>query len=616
MVKARVKRHHQKVKTGCATCRFRRVKCDEEKPSCRRCIATGRTCEGYDQQSKLAVSLSWENHPWTHSWTPFVRTADGVQDSPESYGLPQLLLPPRLLVFDSNEEQQSFDFFRSRSVAEFTEVFHIDETFWNLCVLQMSMTQPALRYAVAALGAMHRVYATGNTTAIPEDTSDPQTRFALEQCNRSIKSLLERRGSEATAQKLSTLVACILYTCLASIQGHQRQSIMHLRNGMKLLDSLVQHKDVTKLPLTSYNTQIQSFLTTLSSLEVQARSLMCEEDLPAWPTRTRIRGSLSLQADIRFASLSDARNFFESVLSDFQCFVLERDANKEWLLGPGASPRRSVMDEYELLVKKHSFGVKALECFVATRDNLDRRDEKMIHMLRLHINVVEMYLRVYPLSLKHGELAWDHLEPYYLRIIHLGRQILGCTEEHLSDMLCSVSEVEKRTAQDRDPTGKTYKYPKIPPATSILKKEHHHHQQHRPVFAFSQGVVGPLSSVAVLSRSPNVRREAIALLLLYPRREGLWDSHTAGRVAWVSMCLEEEMALKLRGEHGQEGEGEGGGGTGDGFQITAASDIPAECRVRVVDVKYIGTRTGEIRYNTVQECQKGEKGKVVKILEW
>jgi hypothetical protein len=381
---------------------------------------------------------------------------------------------------------------------------------------------------------------------------------------------------------------------------------------MKLLDSLVQQKDVSKLPLTSYNTQIQSFLTTLSSLEVQARSLMCEEDLPAWPTRIRIRGSLSLQADIRFTGLSDARDFFESVLSDFQCFVLERDANKEWLLSPGANPRRSVMDEYDLLVKKHSFGVKALESFIATHGDLDGRDEKMILMLRLHINIVEMYLRVYPLSLKHGELAWDHLEPYYLRILCLGRQILGCTEDQLSDMLCSLSEVEKSTTQSHDHPSKTYKYPKIPPTASILKKQHHH-QQHRPVFAFSQGVVGPLSTVAVLSRSPNVRREAIALLLLYPRREGLWDSHTAGRMAWVSMCLEEEMALKLRGQHDQGGDGEGGGG---GFEITTASDIPVECRVRAVDMKYLGARTGEVRYNTVKECEKGEKGKVVKILEW
>ncbi|KXL49376.1 MAG: hypothetical protein FE78DRAFT_67750 [Acidomyces sp. 'richmondensis'] len=37
----------KRVKTGCITCRIRRVKCDEKKPACFRCVATGRHCDGY-----------------------------------------------------------------------------------------------------------------------------------------------------------------------------------------------------------------------------------------------------------------------------------------------------------------------------------------------------------------------------------------------------------------------------------------------------------------------------------------------------------------------------------------------------------------------------------------
>ncbi|KAJ5150527.1 uncharacterized protein N7500_010716 [Penicillium coprophilum] len=36
-----------KLKSGCMTCKIRRVKCDEEKPQCRRCVSTGRKCDGY-----------------------------------------------------------------------------------------------------------------------------------------------------------------------------------------------------------------------------------------------------------------------------------------------------------------------------------------------------------------------------------------------------------------------------------------------------------------------------------------------------------------------------------------------------------------------------------------
>ncbi|CAG8979869.1 hypothetical protein HYALB_00002642 [Hymenoscyphus albidus] len=36
-----------KVKTGCQTCKIRRVKCDETKPSCLRCVKFGHQCDGY-----------------------------------------------------------------------------------------------------------------------------------------------------------------------------------------------------------------------------------------------------------------------------------------------------------------------------------------------------------------------------------------------------------------------------------------------------------------------------------------------------------------------------------------------------------------------------------------
>jgi hypothetical protein len=43
----------RRVKTGCLTCRQRRVKCDEGKPTCQRCKAANVYCEGYDSQRHL-----------------------------------------------------------------------------------------------------------------------------------------------------------------------------------------------------------------------------------------------------------------------------------------------------------------------------------------------------------------------------------------------------------------------------------------------------------------------------------------------------------------------------------------------------------------------------------
>ncbi|OAL18305.1 hypothetical protein AYO22_10883 [Fonsecaea multimorphosa] len=38
----------RRTKTGCLTCRKRRIKCDEGRPECRNCMKSKRTCQGYD----------------------------------------------------------------------------------------------------------------------------------------------------------------------------------------------------------------------------------------------------------------------------------------------------------------------------------------------------------------------------------------------------------------------------------------------------------------------------------------------------------------------------------------------------------------------------------------
>ena len=40
-------RRHNKARTGCITCKARRVKCDETKSACLRCVSFGRHCAGY-----------------------------------------------------------------------------------------------------------------------------------------------------------------------------------------------------------------------------------------------------------------------------------------------------------------------------------------------------------------------------------------------------------------------------------------------------------------------------------------------------------------------------------------------------------------------------------------
>jgi hypothetical protein len=57
-------KRRKRTKSGCLTCRKRRIKCGEEQPTCVNCIKSKRQCEGYNQRIVFKSPLGeWPNHP-------------------------------------------------------------------------------------------------------------------------------------------------------------------------------------------------------------------------------------------------------------------------------------------------------------------------------------------------------------------------------------------------------------------------------------------------------------------------------------------------------------------------------------------------------------------------
>lgn len=58
----------KRTKTGCLTCRKRRIKCGEERPSCNNCFKSKRHCEGYNQRVIFKTPLG--DWPGAHHDSP------------------------------------------------------------------------------------------------------------------------------------------------------------------------------------------------------------------------------------------------------------------------------------------------------------------------------------------------------------------------------------------------------------------------------------------------------------------------------------------------------------------------------------------------------------------
>ncbi|KAF7915671.1 uncharacterized protein EAE98_011014 [Botrytis deweyae] len=152
---ARKKAWRPKSKTGCLTCRIRRVKCGEERPGCLRCTKTGRKCDGYDP-----------DHPEISSSPPSRRGSEASSsntaqtDSPIMSSTPSIVEMSSPVIEWDEEERRSFNFFIAKTAPELAGSF--ESKFWASLILQRCHSDPPIRHAVIALGALNESFKFGD----------------------------------------------------------------------------------------------------------------------------------------------------------------------------------------------------------------------------------------------------------------------------------------------------------------------------------------------------------------------------------------------------------------------------------------------------------------------
>lgn len=131
-----------KVRTGCITCKERRVKCDELKPACLRCTRAGQLCKGYRFLLR---------EPRPPKPDPVIRRLLPRRTPSQSGGLAITVgraLPSLRL---HGPDVLYFEFFRSQAAKELSGYF--PSPFWFRTVLCETLTDPCIRHAILALGA-------------------------------------------------------------------------------------------------------------------------------------------------------------------------------------------------------------------------------------------------------------------------------------------------------------------------------------------------------------------------------------------------------------------------------------------------------------------------------
>ena len=182
--------------------RARHVKCDEEHPSCSRCVKSGRVCGGYKG--------------------PFRGPTKQLR-----------VIVPRPcfhVIVNNDAESMALDFFRRATIHQLPCASSF-EMPWERMVLDMMTQQPSIAAAASACASLHR------TVSDLKDTS--QEQFALQQHNKSLglmrKYINDLQPNNTDADVIVVLVACLLFFTYEAFAGQDAKAALHLRTGLKII---------------------------------------------------------------------------------------------------------------------------------------------------------------------------------------------------------------------------------------------------------------------------------------------------------------------------------------------------------------------------------------------
>ncbi|PWY79711.1 C6 zinc finger domain protein [Aspergillus heteromorphus CBS 117.55] len=477
-----------KGKTGCRTCKVRRVKCDEGRPACTRCVSTGRVCDGYGI--------------WGGGGNAFgsrIPRAEAQQTALVTYSTP---VPMDYVTAD---EGSYVEWFIQHAIFKIGGMFPSE--FWNKLVIQALFQESAVRHAVLALSSAHRYGAQHHDEyPLKSDRPSENERFTLRHYNRAIGCLKTEFGRETgqLQSKMVALITCMLFVTLEMLRGQYKTSHTHLQHGVMLLREIKAQRDTSRngdlikaMPQTAADDIMQVF----GRLAIQSA---------LFGQRIRYLNPGDIEPDDlpnRFQSVAQARRYLDVLLARTQSLV---EMCRQIEIGT------AMLHSYDQLLELQGCLEEELDLWlVVYNSSLDTLLPRGFSQALLALKMLKIYhtmalIMVVTCVPWNDQVAFDLQTERFILIIN--------------DIICAWQAVKAA-------------YPKL--ASGSLGT----------AFTMDMGFIPPLYYTALKCRVPRIRRQAIRLLRMAPHREGVWSSSLTSRIAEEVIAVEErKVDATLRSE--------------------------------------------------------------------
>ncbi|KIW24009.1 uncharacterized protein PV07_09748 [Cladophialophora immunda] len=247
-VKPRIKQLHHKVRSGCTTCKHRRIKCDEHKPSCKRCTRSGRVCLGYNPPRPWIFEGV---EPKKRAATSALESESGGNPDSSSWQDPYLAATIDVLFGDTDEERRSLDFWL-RGTGPTLGNFGPDNDFWCCFVPRWAWQSPIVRHLMVAAALVDEqlgLYRKATTSRVT-----PRVIWHYH-------AAITRMANAKAPDKVNLTVACLVAWVCETMQRNYAVAGVHIKAASRLWGEIKASSD--KLP--------QSMLDTMAPIERAVR---------------------------------------------------------------------------------------------------------------------------------------------------------------------------------------------------------------------------------------------------------------------------------------------------------------------------------------------------------
>lgn len=212
----RVKKKHNKTRTGCVTCKARRVKCGEEKPICKRCFELGRDCFYRPQpSSKDRDDSDDDDDSSSRRWSV-----------PPLPPMPELAISP---IERTTETAQLQQFCMNTSLAVFKNLGRPFETFWTSAVPKLSISEPCVAHIMIALAARQRA-------SFYVNKGEVERMHLVKTYNKHYVSALNLlTDPQSVNQPAVVLLCCLMFISMENVKDTVSNGFLHLKSGLAVL---------------------------------------------------------------------------------------------------------------------------------------------------------------------------------------------------------------------------------------------------------------------------------------------------------------------------------------------------------------------------------------------